>query len=263
VNGLPEGLRIGELAELGGVSTRAVRHYHRIGLLPEPSRQANGYRRYGPRDVVRLLRVRRLVELGLSLDEAADALGDDEGRELRDILVDLDADLARQEQRIAGRRAQIAGLLEREGDLAGSPEVGRLLGELDRVAPGHPGLVRERLVVEMLESASGELAPQFFDGYHRVLADPEVSEAALDAYRRFEELTGADPDDTEVERLAAEVISLGPAILTLLPQEVSSSGAAATSSAGAELVLRALRADMAPAQQRCFELILAGLTDRP
>src|ERR1700754_712521 len=67
-------MRIGELAEAVGVSTRAVRHYHRIGLLPEPPRRVNGYRTYGVRDALRLARVRRLTELGLSLDEAADVL---------------------------------------------------------------------------------------------------------------------------------------------------------------------------------------------
>jgi DNA-binding transcriptional MerR regulator len=67
-------MRIGELAEAVGVSTRAVRHYHRIGLLPEPPRRVNGYRTYGVRDVLRLARVRRPTELGLSLDEAAAAL---------------------------------------------------------------------------------------------------------------------------------------------------------------------------------------------
>ncbi|MGD0244131.1 MAG: MerR family DNA-binding transcriptional regulator [Streptosporangiaceae bacterium] len=39
-------MRIGELAGLVGISTRAVRHYHRIGLLAEPGRTANGYREY-------------------------------------------------------------------------------------------------------------------------------------------------------------------------------------------------------------------------
>ncbi|MBV9856444.1 MAG: MerR family DNA-binding transcriptional regulator, partial [Streptosporangiaceae bacterium] len=33
-------MRIGELAGLAGVSTRAIRHYHQIGLLPEPARTA-------------------------------------------------------------------------------------------------------------------------------------------------------------------------------------------------------------------------------
>jgi DNA-binding transcriptional MerR regulator len=67
-------MRIGELAGLVGISTRAIRHYHRVGLLPEPARKPNGYREYSLRDAVGLARVRRLTELGLSLDEAGDVL---------------------------------------------------------------------------------------------------------------------------------------------------------------------------------------------
>ncbi|MEV6609966.1 MerR family transcriptional regulator [Kutzneria sp. NPDC051319] len=85
-------MRIGELAGLAGVTTRTVRHYHRIGLLPEPSRRENGYRRYELRDLVLLLRTRRLVELGLSLEEAADALSSDNGGDLVEIVQELDAD---------------------------------------------------------------------------------------------------------------------------------------------------------------------------
>ena len=54
-------MRIGELAGLVGISTRAIRHYHRVGLLPEPARKANGYREYSLRDAVELARVRRLA----------------------------------------------------------------------------------------------------------------------------------------------------------------------------------------------------------
>jgi DNA-binding transcriptional MerR regulator len=75
-------MRIGELASLVGISTRAIRHYHRVGLLAEPARKANGYREYSLRDAVELARVRRLTELGLSLDEAGDALAGDAGRDL-------------------------------------------------------------------------------------------------------------------------------------------------------------------------------------
>jgi DNA-binding transcriptional MerR regulator len=67
-------MRIGELAGLVGISTRAIRHYHRVGLLAEPARTANGYREYSLRDAAELARVRRLTELGLSLDEVGDAL---------------------------------------------------------------------------------------------------------------------------------------------------------------------------------------------
>lgn len=54
-------MRIGELAGLVGISARAIRHYHRIGLLAEPARKANGYREYSLRDAVELARVRRLT----------------------------------------------------------------------------------------------------------------------------------------------------------------------------------------------------------
>jgi len=67
-----------ELAELASTSRRTVRHYHDLGLLPVPERASNGYLRYDVHHLVRLLRVRRLVELGLSLPDIA-ALGDDLG----------------------------------------------------------------------------------------------------------------------------------------------------------------------------------------
>lgn len=69
-------MRIGELAAVAGLSTRAIRHYHRRGVLPEPARRPNGYREYGLRDAILLARVRRLTELGLGLDEVRDALAD-------------------------------------------------------------------------------------------------------------------------------------------------------------------------------------------
>lgn len=58
-------LRIGEFADLLGVTTKTVRHYHRVGLLPEPIRNPNGYRQYGLEAVLRALQVLRLRQLGL------------------------------------------------------------------------------------------------------------------------------------------------------------------------------------------------------
>jgi DNA-binding transcriptional MerR regulator len=104
-------MRIGELAGLVGISTRAIRHYHHVGLLPEPARKANGYREYSLRDAVELARVRRLTELGLSLDEVGDVLAGDAGRDLAEVLRELDADLARQEADLRQRRARLGQLL--------------------------------------------------------------------------------------------------------------------------------------------------------
>lgn len=63
-----------ELAERAGISGRALRHYHRIGLL-EPDRiGSNGYRYYGPDAVARLQRVLLLRDTGMPLAEIAAAL---------------------------------------------------------------------------------------------------------------------------------------------------------------------------------------------
>ncbi|GAB2496111.1 DNA-binding transcriptional MerR regulator [Nocardiopsis aegyptia] len=61
-----------ELAELAGVTVRTLRHYHQIGLLPEPPRWTGGYRRYDAGDLVRLLRITRLTALGVRLSVLPD-----------------------------------------------------------------------------------------------------------------------------------------------------------------------------------------------
>ena len=60
-------LTIGQLASYAGVTIRAVRHYHQIGLLAEPERDASGYRTYDAAAVVRLIRIRTLAEAGVPL----------------------------------------------------------------------------------------------------------------------------------------------------------------------------------------------------
>ena len=60
-------LTIGHLASYAGVTIRAVRHYHQIGLLPEPGRDASGYRTYDAAAVVRLIRIRTLAAAGVPL----------------------------------------------------------------------------------------------------------------------------------------------------------------------------------------------------
>lgn len=122
-------MTIGALAGLAGTTPRAIRHYHAVGVLPEPARRDNGYRQYDLGDAARLVRVRRLIELGLSLAQVADAVSsaEESGADLRQVLVQLDADLARQEQAIGERRRRLANLLAREGDLAVSDEVADVL----------------------------------------------------------------------------------------------------------------------------------------
>lgn len=67
-------LTIGQLAAYAGVTIRAVRHYHRIGLLAEPERDASGYRTYDAAAVVHLIRIRTLAQAGVPLARVRELL---------------------------------------------------------------------------------------------------------------------------------------------------------------------------------------------
>ncbi|MDF1569906.1 MAG: MerR family transcriptional regulator, partial [Spirochaetaceae bacterium] len=69
-----KGLTIGELAGRTGVGVEALRFYERKGLLPSPTRDASGYRRYREDDVVRVRFIRRAKELGFTLAEIHELL---------------------------------------------------------------------------------------------------------------------------------------------------------------------------------------------
>lgn len=63
-----EEIQIGTLSARTGVHIETIRYYERVGVLPRPPRSAGGFRRYGSEDVKRLGFIRRLRELGFSLD---------------------------------------------------------------------------------------------------------------------------------------------------------------------------------------------------
>lgn len=68
-------MRIGELATTVGVTTKTIRFYESIGLLPEPTRTPSGYRAYGDSDAERITFVKTAKRLGLSLDEISEIIG--------------------------------------------------------------------------------------------------------------------------------------------------------------------------------------------
>lgn len=60
-------MRIGELAATTGIETQNIRYYEREGLIPKPSRGANGYRTYGKPHLERLAFIRHCRALDMSL----------------------------------------------------------------------------------------------------------------------------------------------------------------------------------------------------
>jgi MerR family copper efflux transcriptional regulator len=62
-------MRIGELAEQAGISTKAIRYYEQIGILTPPARTPSGYRSYDQTALGQLGFVRAAQALGLTLGE--------------------------------------------------------------------------------------------------------------------------------------------------------------------------------------------------
>ncbi len=62
-------MKIGELADTAGVSTKTIRYYESIGVLDEPARTESGYRSYGPGAIERLDFVKQAQSSGLALAE--------------------------------------------------------------------------------------------------------------------------------------------------------------------------------------------------
>ncbi|MER5486592.1 MerR family transcriptional regulator [Streptomyces sp. NPDC002812] len=111
-------VKIGDVAALVGTTPRAIRHYHDMGLIPEPVRGGDDRRRYGFQDVVRLLWIRKMADAGIALDSIRDAFtaapptagkgeGDGAGAEdgIKVTLARLEEALAAQEAELARQRA--------------------------------------------------------------------------------------------------------------------------------------------------------------
>jgi MerR family copper efflux transcriptional regulator len=109
-------MRIGELAEQAGISTKAIRYYERIGILTPPARTASGYRAYDEVALGRLGFVRAAQAVGFTLGEIRQIIAfRDDGQapcaQVSDLLqrhaADLDARI-REFQALRGELAQLA-----------------------------------------------------------------------------------------------------------------------------------------------------------
>jgi MerR family transcriptional regulator, copper efflux regulator len=68
-------VNIGQASDASGVSQRMIRHYEKIGLIPEPPRRDSGYRDYSDADVARLRFVAHARDLGFPIEEIRSLLG--------------------------------------------------------------------------------------------------------------------------------------------------------------------------------------------
>jgi Cu(I)-responsive transcriptional regulator len=107
-------MNIGEAAEAAGVSTKMIRHYEQIGLVPAAARTDSGYRQYTGRDVSVLRFIRQSRRLGFSIEQIAELLGlwSDSHRASRSVKAVAQQHVADLEQKIR-EMAEMKQALER------------------------------------------------------------------------------------------------------------------------------------------------------
>ena len=113
---------IGEFARLGGVSVRMLRHYDQLGLLPAAAVDAGtGYRRYTAIQLGQLNRIVALKELGFSLKQIEQLLGEVDADELHGMLLlrraQLEQELRSDQTRLVQVEARLRAI-EKEDQLS-------------------------------------------------------------------------------------------------------------------------------------------------
>ena len=194
-------LTIGQLADYVGVTTRAVRHYHQRGLLPEPERDASGYRRYGAQAVVDLIRIKTLADAGVPLARIQALLGAGPEQFSKGI-AQIDQALRRRVRDLEQQRRRIAELAA--GDRLFLPdEVVGLLDELRRIGVSQRAVDLERDGWILLTARSPGQAAGLAEDKRSALADPEFRRLYLACDQAFD----WDPADPRLEEVADEMVA--------------------------------------------------------
>jgi DNA-binding transcriptional MerR regulator len=109
-------VRIGEVARLAGITTKTLRFYEEVGLLPCPDRTPSGYRDYSPPALDQLAFIRGAQAVGLTLGEIREIIAfRDRGETPCTLVLDL----------VEQRRGELDARIQ---------ELQSLRGELDRLA---------------------------------------------------------------------------------------------------------------------------------
>lgn len=195
-------LSIGQLAACTGVTVRAVRHYHQIGLLPAPERTYAGYRTYGADAVVRLIRIRTLADAGVPLARVQRLL-DADLEEFASAIDDIDRKLRADIRRLQKHRQHIRKLGAGE-QLALPDSVVEYLGQLRDLGIDERYIEVERDSWIMVAAQSEYPIDSIVAQKRAVLEHPDM----VRLYRLINEGLDWDVDDPRIEDMADIVESL-------------------------------------------------------
>jgi DNA-binding transcriptional MerR regulator len=139
-------LSIGQLAQAAGVSSRTIRYYEELGILPEPRRSPGGTRKY-PSEYRSYIDIAlALKDLGFRLDEIKPLTRVALGRSVSAGQRDVAARLVDERISALGRQvALLCRLRESVRDTEATTAVPALLGpDMQRASPGLTGGRQQR-----------------------------------------------------------------------------------------------------------------------
>lgn len=250
----PRQVTIGDAASFAGTTPEVIRHYHEIGLLPEPERGSDD-RLYGYEEMIQLLWIRKMADSGIAMNDMSDAFA-------RTASAGADADHDVVVSRVGLLSDVVAHRLEslpegslRLADLDAVLVIERMFGPLGAAVHAgrhltlatHPGLREEADRVDAAEEALDDTI---------AVDDPRVAQVAAERHA-FELALHAAIEDSgqtqEDDALFDSWDALHPAAAD------DGDGGACQSSAGQESLslseaLRMMPYDYSPARLRCMEL---------
>ena len=193
-------ITIGQFARCVGVSVKTIRLYHDKGLLPEPGRDASGYRRYGAEDIVALIKIRTLSEAGVPLARIRELRSANE-KEFRLALHAIDEELA---IRIRGLQATQVRLRElASGQSPALPDgIGAHLENLARWGFTSRWVDLQRDLWILVFATHPDQAAAVFRDQSETLSDPALRQFFLDYDGAFD----LDPGDPRIDDLAQRIV---------------------------------------------------------
>ncbi|HSX17367.1 MAG TPA: MerR family transcriptional regulator [Patescibacteria group bacterium] len=195
-------LTISQLARYVGVTVRAVRHYHALGLLPEPKRDSSGYRRYDANAVVELTRIKILVGAGVPLSQV-ETLMHAKTDVLEKAIVSIKADIAERIAKLAATQKRLDGL--QSGDrMFVSEVVADYLDSLRHIGLSATTVSHERDAWILISALYPEQVDAWAVQKKLVITKPDI--AAL--YRRLDEALQWPADDPRFSELAKDMLHI-------------------------------------------------------
>jgi len=173
-----------------------------VGLLPEPERDASGYRSYGALAVVQLIKIRTLAEAGVPLSRVGELLEADEAT-FANAVTGIDRRLRGEIKRLQTNRKQIAQLAAGDS-LVLPPEVVAYLDRLRELGVSDRMIEGERDGWILIAARWPDRIPEWMPDKWRQLEDPQL----VRLYLLLGDILETDSDDPRMEEAADILVEM-------------------------------------------------------